>query len=216
MNDASAKSKIIEICRRLHTKNWLAACDGNVSIRTNEQTIFMTPSARHKGYISESDLAQITPTNQVISGSPSGERLMHLAIYQQCAQARAVVHAHPPAATAWSIAQPHLKELPAKCISEVILAVGALPIVPYARPGTQAMGDVLIPYLPHHRVMILGRHGAVAWGEDIEEAYNGIERLEHSAQTLMYAHMLGGLTELPESEVEYLQGLRRAGNGRTL
>jgi L-fuculose-phosphate aldolase len=101
-------------------------------------------------------------------------------------------------------------------MSELILAVGRLPIVQYARPGTQAMGDNLAPHLPACRVLILARHGALAWGESLEEAYNGLERLEHSAQILAQAMLLGGLTRLPTGEVEALRGLRRTLGDRIL
>ena len=76
-------------------------------------------------------------------------------------------------------------------------------------PGTQAMGDVLKKYLPHHRAMILRRHGAITWGESIEEAYRGMERIENSAQILMTAENLGGLTPLPDDEIKYLYELRK-------
>jgi len=211
----SEKREILEVCQRLHERGWLAACDGNISYRT-DSSIIMTPSGRHKGFIKESDLTEVTIENEVLKGTPSSERLMHLAIYQHCPKAKAVVHAHPPIAIAWTIAQPEMKELPAECISELILAVGAIPVVPYARPGTQDMGNVLLPFIPKHRAMILARHGAVAWGETLEEAYYGIERLEHSAKILFYAKALGGLTMLPPEEVNHLREMRARGTEKIL
>lgn len=146
---------------------------------------------------------------EVLSGKPSNEMLMHLEIYRQCPKAKAVVHAHPPHAVAWSVARPDLAELPATALAEVILTTGGIPIVPYARPGTSAMGEVLRPYLPDHRLMVLSRHGGLSWGEDLDEAVNGMERLEHSAQMLAIAQGLGGLTSLPEDEVRQLKELRK-------
>ena len=95
-------------------------------------------------------------------------------------------------------------------------AVGSIPIVPYARPGTVDLGLALLPYLPHSRVMILARHGALCWGESLEEAYMGVERLEHAAKTMMYAQMLGGLSELPDEEVAFLRGQRALTGERIL
>lgn len=210
------KHKIVSVCKWLHQSGWLAACDGNVSALTEKGTLWITPSAVHKGFITAEDLCEVTLDNRVLSGKASSERLMHLEIYNSCPKAKAVVHAHPPTATAWSVAKPELQELPSKSLSEVILAVGSIPIVPYARPGTEDMGSVLKPFLPHNRVMILGCHGAVAWGETIEEAYNGIERLEHSAKVLMYALSMGGLSELPSEEISYLRGLRQKIGEKTL
>ena len=208
--------EIVEIARRLHARGWLAAADGNISYRMSDENILITPSGRHKGFLSETDICRMTVDNQILEGEPSTERLMHLAVFQNVEKAKAVVHAHPPVATAWTIARPDLAELPAECLSEVILAAGRIPFVPYARPGTKQMGDHLLPFLPECRLMILSRHGALAWGETLEEAYNGIERLEHAAVTLAHAQSLGGLTMLPPEEVANLRLMRSKMDGRTL
>lgn len=216
MPDFKINQEIIDICERLNAKGMLAAADGNVSYRISDQRILITPTGVNKAFIRPSDLAVITLDNQVLEGKPSGERLMHLEVYKRSPKAKCVVHAHPPTAIAWSVARPELRELPAECLSEVILSVGRIPVVPYARPGTQDMGDALRAFLPECRVMILSRHGAISWGEDLAEAYNGMERLEHSAMILRDAHLLGGLTALPESELRALKELRAKLGERTL
>jgi L-fuculose-phosphate aldolase len=216
LSDAAARARIAAICRKLNAKNYLASADGNVSYRLSEHEILITPAGRNKAEIEPADMAVISPDNQIRSGKPSSERLMHLAVYRRCPLARAVVHAHPPTAIAWSIARPDLLELPSECMSELILAVGRIPIVPYARPGTEAMGTALEPFLPASRVMILGRHGALSWGEDLDEAYNGMERLEHSALILKSAFELGGLQPLPAGEVAALREMRAKLGERTL
>lgn len=210
------RAQIVEICRRLHARQLIAAADGNVSYRVSDNEIWITPSGMNKGFIRPEDVARIDIENQILSGKPSGERLMHLEVYRTCPEARAIVHAHPPTAIAWSIARPDWTELPGASMSEVILAVGRLPIAPYARPGTQAMGDVLRPLAPAHRVMILARHGALSWGENLEEAYNGIERLEAVAQILKTAHALGGWHDLPAAEIQALHAMRAQMGPQTL
>lgn len=187
----------------------LAAADGNLSVRLEDGTILITPSGVSKSEIEEKDLALVTLDNEILKGNPSSERLMHLEVYKQCPQAKAVVHAHPPTAIAWSVARPDLKQLPDRCLSEVILAAGRIPFVPYARPGTLDMGVVLREFLPECRAMILSRHGALTWGESLKEAYFGMERVEHSAEILWRAAQLGELSELPEDEVQALYELRK-------
>lgn len=216
MKRGEAAEAICDICRRLHGRNLLAAADGNVSVRLDDGTVLITPSGRAKGFLNPSEMARLTLEDQVLDGVPSGERLMHLEVYRRCPQAKAVVHAHPPTAIAWSIARPELKELPSNGLSEIILAVGSIPFVPYARPGTQAMGDALAPFLPKRRVMILSRHGALSWGESLEEAYFGMERLEHSAQILKSATEIGGISDLPPPEIEALREIRARMGDRTL
>ncbi len=210
------REEIIFSAKRLHKRNMLAAADGNISYRLTNDRILITPAGVAKSLIHPEDIAVITIDNQIISGHPSSERLMHLAVYQHCPQAQCVVHAHPPTAIAWSIARPHLTELPSRSLSELIISVGRIPIVPYARPGTQSMGDVLLPYLPVNRLMILARHGGLAWGESLGEAVNGLERLEHTAEILFRAEQLGGISDLPNDEIHYLQQLRKKLGDRIL
>ena len=201
--------EILEIGQRLHARNMLSAADGNISVRLDDQNILITPSGIAKAFMKIEDMAVITLDNEIISGNPSSERLMHLEVYRNCPEAKAVIHAHPMTAIAWSIAQPEMKKLPSDCLSEVILATGDIPFVKYARPGTQAMGEVLKPYLPEHKAMILSRHGAITWGESLAEAYRGMERIENSAQILAQARQLGGIHPLPQEEIDYLYELRK-------
>lgn len=210
------KTAICEVCRRLNAKNYLASADGNVSYRVSDEMIFVTPSGVNKFDLRNEQIATIALDGRVLSGRPSSEREMHLAVYRQVPRARAVVHAHPPTAIAWTIARPDLRELPSDCMSELILAAGRIPIATYARPGTQAMGEVLRDLVVRHRLIILARHGALSWGEDMQEAYNGMERLEHAAVILKAAHELGGLTKLSEDELTALHALRTQLGDRTL
>lgn len=210
------KEEIVEIARRLHARNMLAAADGNISVRISDDEIWITPTGRPKSSLAPDEMARITLDNKIISGNPSSERLMHLALYRACPEARAIVHAHPPTAIAWSLARPDWKELPFDGLPEVILALGGIPIVPYARPSTQAMGDYLLPFLPKHRALILARHGAISWGDSLNEAYSGMERLEHTSHILKLAHELGGMSPLPPSEVSALLEMRRLLGPRSL
>ncbi len=205
---------IISVCRLLHQRNLTASADGNVSMRLPSGEILITPSGVNKAFLLQSDLVTLKADGTSVSGSPSSELKMHLEVYRRCPQAKAVVHAHPPTAIAWSIAFPQLKTLPVEFMSELILAVGEVPIAPFARPGTAAMGEVLSAFLPRHRTLILARHGALAWGETLTEAYNGMERIEHAAQILKSAVELAGgfqkLTPLPPEEIQWLKDKRQA------
>jgi L-fuculose-phosphate aldolase len=203
------KKQMITVALALHSKNMLAAADGNISYRISDDEILITPTGKPKALITPDDIAIINLKNEIIYGAPSSERLMHLAVYKNCPKARCVIHAHPATAIAWSIARPDLTELPSGCLSELILAAGRVPIAPYARPGTKTMGDVLTPFLPESRIIILARHGAITWGEDLQEALNGMERLEHTATILLHATQLGGITFLPEDEITELHAMRK-------
>jgi len=207
MDEHRAAPDIIDVCQRLHQQGLLSGADGNVSVRLGER-VLITPSGEPKWRLQAAQLALIDLEGQVLRGHPSSEKLLHLEIYRRAPEAKCVVHAHPPTAIAWSVARPDLPELPAGCLSEIIPAMGALPIVPYARPGTQDMADRVRPYLPRHRALILARHGGLTWGEDLIEALNGMERIEHVARILSSAAGLGGLSELPADEIAALKELR--------
>ena len=200
--------EIREACAHLHARGLLAAADGNVSVRLPDDTVLLTPAGVNKARLPPGSLARVALDGRILEGRPSTERAMHLAVYRASADARVVVHAHPPTAIAWTLARPGLTELPTDTLPELLLAAGRVPIVPYARPGTEEMGTVLLPFIPAHRLLLLSRHGALAWGESMEEAVNGIERVEHSALILKAAEELGGSTPLPPLELEELRVLR--------
>ena len=199
---------LLDACRCLHAGGLLAASDGNLSVRLPNGLIAMTPSGVPKAKVVAGDLAYVQLDGTIYSGRPSSERAMHLAVYRAVPEARAIVHAHPPTAIAWSLARPELRELPAAGLPEVILAAGRIPIVPMALPGTEAMGANLLPFLPAHRLLILARHGGLCWGESMDEAAGGMERLEQVATILWKAETLGGAQPLAPAELQELRALR--------
>jgi L-fuculose-phosphate aldolase len=215
-SDTVLLESLCEAGRRLHARNLLAGADGNLSCRMADGTIAITPSGRAKDRLVPGDMAFLGPEGRILSGAPSTERLMHLTVYARCPGARVVVHAHPPTAIAWSVARPDLRALPSDVLPELVLAAGEVPIVPYARPGTPSMGEVLEPFLPDHRLVILSRHGALSWGEDVEEACRGMERVEHVCLILKSALELGGLSTLSPVEVKALRAMRAKAGGRLL
>ena len=207
MSDAQLQD-LLDAARRLHARGLLAAGDGNLSVRLEDGRIAMTPRGVPKAQVRIEDLAFLSLDGTVLSGSPSSERAMHLALYEAVPEARCVIHAHPPTAIAWTLARPDLAELPSDSLPEVILAAGRIPIAPMALPGTEAMGTNLLPFLPTHRLMILARHGGLAWGESVREATSGMERLEQVAEILWKAELLGGAMPLAEADLAELRALR--------
>lgn len=208
MSAEALLENLLDACRRLHAGGLLAASDGNLSVRLPDGRIAITPSGVPKAKLDLRDFAYLDLDGTVLSGRPSSERAMHLAVYRAAPEAKAIVHAHPPTAIAWSLAKPELEELPSDGLPEVILAAGRIPIVPMAIPGTEAMGGHLLPYLPAHRLMILARHGGLCWGEHMDEAAGGMERLEQVAGILLKAEMLGGAKPLSKPELAELRALR--------
>jgi L-fuculose-phosphate aldolase len=128
-----------------------------------------------------------------------------LRVYRRLADCGAVVHAHPPMATAYAVAG---EALPADVLPELILYLGSVPLVPYATTGTPALGDAVEPFLDRHVAVLLANHGAVVWGPDLTTAQIRMESLEHSARILLAARALGQITRLTPEQVSALDQRR--------
>ena len=192
---------IIDVCQKLYEKNMLAAEDGNVSLKLNEETLLITPSGLAKKDLQVTDICSMDFKGQAVEGEPSSEKWMHLLFYEENKEAQAVIHAHPPYAVSLSLARPQWKSLP-PVLSEVILALGEVPFVPYVCPGTKEMAEVLRPFVRDKDscAFILSHHGAITWGKDLKSAYFAMERLEHAAQMIYFAETLGGSHFLKDEE----------------
>jgi len=197
--------QMIQLCKMLNSKNMLAAGDGNLSYRLSNDRILITPRGRNKAFLSKDEYCLIDLENNPIKGQASTESLMHLEVYRSCPTAKAVIHAHPPNAIAWSISHPEQTEIPTDSLSEVILSIGKIPIATYARPGTADLAASIRPLIQKHPGVVMGRHGAIAWGQELEEAYNNMERLEHAALIMAIAEGLGGAKPLPTKELDWLR-----------
>ena len=215
-SEQQIREEIVKTAVMLHQKNMLAACDGNISYRRDDNTILITPSGKPKFLLDNDDIAIVDMDGGVIEGQPSSEMLMHLEVYRMRADVRAVIHAHPPTAVAYSIAHPDATEIPGRSFSELILAVGKLPVVPFQMPGSPEMGTALHPFITDHKVMVLARHGALSFGDDLIEAYNGMERLEHSCEILLRAEGFGVVSELDEETIDKLHAMRKQIGDKTL
>lgn len=195
---------IVEVCRRLYERGLIAGPDGNVSVRLSDGSILVTPAGMSKGVVTAEHLVVVDKRGVVLEGNypPSSELRMHLRIYQRRADARAVVHAHPPTATGFAVAG---ESFMAPVLPEVILQMGGVPLVPYATPGTGALADSLDPYLDHHNALLLANHGATTLGRTLTEAHHRMESLEHAARILLAARTLGRVQELGAADVEALR-----------
>jgi L-fuculose-phosphate aldolase len=218
----AAAAEVVATCKRLYDFGLLAAGDGNVSCRIAGGTILVTPRGASKAFVQPDDLAEVRLDGTTVarpgSPQPSTELDLHLEVYRRAPEAVAVCHAHPPHAIAWTVARPGDTGLPAEALPEVLLACGSLPVAPYGIPGTADLAAKVGAYVPAHRVVVLARHGGLAWGESLAEAAGGLERLEHAAKILHLAAQIapgGVLTPLPAAELALLKRKRAAAGPRT-
>lgn len=204
LTEAQARRDIVEVCRRLYSHGWLAATDGNVSIRLQPDRIVATPTGIHKGYMSADDLIVVDSKGGKITGTrePSSELRMHLAAYQTRPDIRAVVHAHPTNCIAFSLAGVSL----AQCLlPEIVFTFGSIPTTAYATPTTEEVPREIVRWVRQFDAMLLDRHGSLTVGPDVFDAYNKLERMEHVAEITFRARQLGPIRPLSCEQIQHLQ-----------
>lgn len=206
--------EIIRICRSLHARGWVANHEGNATVLTGDGKVLSTPTAMSKADVRESDLLLLDRFGRKVSGGrkPFGELPMHLAVYQARPDVGAVVHAHPPCATAFAAAN---RPVDAMFLPEFIVSIGGVvPVVPFAPPGSEALNSALLPFLEPYDVVLLQNHGVLAWGPDLSTALLRIEHTVEAAMVLLNLAPLGGPRPLSDEVVRLLLDSRtKAGLG---
>ncbi len=212
MTEHELRREMVRVGRLMWERGFVAATDGNLSARMGADRLLVTSSGVSKGFVSDEDLIIIRADGEPVSshrgrGShPSTEIAMHLEVYRQRPDVNAVIHAHPPLATAFSIAGVSL----ARCvIPEVIVTMGAIPTAEYATPGTAEVPASIRQAISEYDAMILAHHGSLTVGETLWEAYLRLEKVEHTAQITLAAHQLGRVNTLSPQAVEKLAEKRR-------
>ena len=205
--EEQARADIVEVGRRLWERGYVASNDGNISVRLDDQRLITTPKNVSKGFMTP-DMMVITDLDgKKIAGErhPSSELKMHLEVYRNRADVRAVVHAHPPTATGFAVAGIPLDRA---VLAEVITTLGSIPIAEYATPSTEELPAAVRKYVKAHDGLLLANHGALAMAPDVMSAYYRMETIEHFAKISLVARTLGREHLLSRDEVERLQGLR--------
>jgi len=211
----AVRREIVTVCRRLYERGLIAGPDGNVSARIAPDRVLVTPAGMSKVDVQVDDLIELALDGKQVRGATraSSEVLMHLRIYQRRPDVHAVVHAHPPTATGFSVAG---ESFDTCVLPEMIFQVGWVPLVPYATPGTPALADAFEPFLAHHDAFLMANHGATTVGATLLLAHQRMESLEHSARILLAARMLGRVNPLTPLQVEALvEARQRATPGST-
>jgi L-fuculose-phosphate aldolase len=203
VNGHAGADEIVRVCGWMYQKGFIASSEGNVSIRLEPDLILITPKGVHKGFLRPEHLVVTDLDGKTISGTfqPSSEISLHLAAYRERLDVQAVIHAHPTTAIACTLAGLSLAE---SALPEVITALGSIPTAPYITPGTPEVGTIIRPFIRHFDAIMLARHGSVTLGVNPQEAYSKLEMLEHAAQILFLARLLGPIAPLPQEEVDRL------------
>ncbi|MEG2420088.1 MAG: class II aldolase/adducin family protein [Oscillospiraceae bacterium] len=198
-----------ELCKvglTLYQRGYVVSNDGNISVRTGENELWITPSGVSKGRMTPDMMVCIDLDGTLLAGDrhPSSEYKMHLEVYRARPDVGAVVHAHPPCATAFAVCQ---KPLDTPYLPELILSVGEVPLAPFAMPSTDQVPRSIAPFLRDHQAVLLANHGALTWGDDLWSAFDRMEIVEHAARITRYVGQLGGGITLTAEQVAQLRGM---------
>jgi L-fuculose-phosphate aldolase len=202
------RSDIVRVARRLDDKGILTSTDGNLSVLLDDGRLLITPSGCCKGLVDAEDLVVVDADGSVEGeGRPSLEIALHRMIYAMRPDARAVIHAHPPYATAYAVAGISLDR---PILSEVVLALGEVPVAPYATPTRGDLAETIVPFVHTHDAILLRHHGAVVFAPDIARAGFLMETLEHVAQIDFLTRSLGSSAVLGDDAIETLRKIRES------
>jgi L-fuculose-phosphate aldolase len=206
-SETQLRADIVEVGRRMYARGYTASNDGNISVRLDDGRLLMTPKGVCKGFMDPAMMCITDLDGKKLAGDrdPSSEMQMHLEVYRQRSDVKAVVHAHPPVATAFAVAGIPLDRA---VLAEVVTTLGSVPIAEYATPSTRALPEAVSRYIKAHDGMLLANHGALTVGADLFSAYFKMETIEHFAHISFIARMLGGERLLSRDEVLRLQALR--------
>jgi L-fuculose-phosphate aldolase len=197
------REEIVRVGRLVFDKGWIAANDGNISVRLDDGRILATPTGVCKGMMDPSDVIVCDMDGNKLCGERdiTSEMAMHLTIYRLRPDMRSVLHAHPPVATGFATAGRALNQA---LLPEVIIKLGSVPLADYGLPGTPALTEGMLPYIPKYEALLMANHGAVSYGEDVMQAYFRMEIVEHFARITLVAELLGGPKVLPRAEIQKL------------
>jgi L-fuculose-phosphate aldolase len=206
MEETLARKTIIEIGKLMYDRSYVVSSDGNVSIRLDENRVIASPTMTCKGRMTEDCLAITDMDGKALNDKKvSSELAMHLLIYKMRPDISAVCHAHPPHGSAFAVAGLAIDQ---PILSEVILGLGCVPLTAYGTPSTDELTDAMIPFVPHHNALLMANHGAVAYGNDLWQAFDRLETLEHTAKIAILSRALGGSNNLPPDSIEKLINIR--------
>ena len=204
------KKEMCEIGKRVYDRGMVAANDGNFSVKLNEREYLCTPTGVSKGFMTPEFICKVDEKGNVLEANegfrPSSEIKMHLRVYEERPDVRAVVHAHPMYATSFAIAG---MGLTAKIMPEAVISLGEVPLTPYGTPSTMEIPDAISPFLQDYDAVLLANHGALSYAATLLDAYHKMESVEFYARLLYQARMLGGAKEFSDQQVERLYEIRR-------
>src|SRR5437879_2436798 len=208
MDEQTARRDVVRIGQLMYERSYVVSSDGNISARLDDGRVVATPTMTCKGRMTEDSLAITDLEGRALNDRRASSELeMHLLIYHERPDVKAVCHGHPPHGTAFAVAGLAIDQ---PILSEVILTLGCVPLAEYGTPSTDELSKAMRPLLKHHNALLMANHGAVAYGSDLWQAFDRLETLEHTAKIAILSRVLGGSRNLSPDAIETLINVREA------
>ncbi|MDQ0200028.1 class II aldolase/adducin family protein [Neobacillus ginsengisoli] len=206
-SEINNKKQLCEIGKRIYDKGFVAANDGNLSIRISENQFLITPTGVSKGFMTPEMILKVDRHGNVLEGDwkPTSEMKMHLLVYKERPEINAVVHVHPPYATAFAIAGIPLDQA---IMPESVVFLGTIPVAEYGTPSTEEIPAAIKKYVHNHQGVLLENHGALTWGNSLDHAFYLMESLEFNAKINWLAKQINGDRELSQRKVAELLSIK--------
>ena len=210
----SVREEICGVCRLLYERGYVVSNDGNVSVRVEDGKILITPSGVGKGRMTPDMLVLCDLEGVILEGDrpPSSESKMHLMIYRERPDVRAVVHAHPPFSTARAVCRRPLTE---RYLTEMVLSLGEVPVTEFAMLSTDEVPDSILPFVHTHNAVLLAGHSSLAWGPTLLTAFDRLEVVEQTARIHFLVDRMGGGVELTPQQADTLRSMKGFYSHRT-
>jgi L-fuculose-phosphate aldolase len=202
--EVELRRDLVRFGRMLHRLGFMPGTSGNLSVRLDDHRLLVTPTGVSKFLLRSADMVLIDPHGRPLNGhrKVTSEVSMHLAVYRQRGDVKAIVHSHPPIATAFACAGRGLEEM---LCQEAVMTLGVVPLANYATTGTEEVAASLAPFIPDHDAILMANHGAVSYGSTLLQAFQKMEVVEHLAQIALAAHQLGDPRVLKHEQVKQLR-----------
>lgn len=202
-------AEIIMVGRKLWERQYVDGNGGNISVRLGSKYVLCTPTMMSKRDLQPSDICLSDLEGNILAGNRmrTSELLLHLEIYKANSRAQAVVHCHPPYATAFAVTG---SAPPVGLISEYEIFIGPVAVTRYETPGTQAFAETVLPFVQDHNTILLTNHGIVCWSDSVTHAEWLVEILETYCKTYVIAQQIGRpLTYIPDDKIDEILTLKR-------
>ena len=196
------RAEIIRTGRKLWDRQYVDGNGGNISVRLGAEFVLCTPTMLSKADLEVADICLSDLNGKILAGDRTltSELLLHLEIYKANPRAHAVVHCHPPYATAFAVAG---VIPPNGLIPEYEVFIGPAAVAPYETPGTQAFAETVLPFVLEHNTILLKNHGVVCWADTVTHAEWLAEIMDTYCKTYLIAKQIGEpLGVIPDDKID--------------